>query len=135
VTGVEVCRCGHDRAQHSGAREDDFGCNVPGCYASGKCSGFSPEDTPLDPFADPAASTALPEPRTSSAETQDQRERRCRFWRNCTCSHTDCMDGWLDEEEPNPSSINPHNIAVRKCSRCRDAQEMHAELAGMRGKR
>lgn len=93
-------------------------------------------DEPLDPFADPAApaaSTARPQPETT-AETADQRARRCRFYKHCTCDHTVCRDGWLDDDVPNPTSINPHNVANARCRFCADAQEMAGELSAMRGR-
>lgn len=90
-------------------------------------------DEPLDPFADPAASTATPKPAEHKADTAEQRERRCRFHKHCTCSHTECFDGWLDADEVRATEMNKQQVASRRCPRCADAQEMFFELQDMRG--
>lgn len=96
-------------------------------------------DVPLDPFADPASpepppSTARTQPATT-AETAEQRSRRCPFWKHCTCDHTECRDGWLDEDEPDPTPMDAHHVRSRRCRFCNDAREMASELRAMRGKR
>ena len=109
-------------------------------------------DAPLDPFADPARGAGSPlgdpdalgadgKPRRThqqpehTQETADQRARRCPFHKVCVCDHTVCRDGWLDEEDLTRVVNGVVYPAVVRCPRCKDAQEMTSELAGMRGKR
>lgn len=94
----------------------------------------SPEvvaDAPLDPFADPAApapARTYQQPAVT-AETAEQRARRCPHFKVCVCDHTDCREGWLDADEPDPIPSDPMHVRTRRCPRCNDAREMTTELS------
>lgn len=61
-----------------------------------------------------------------------EREKRCAFHDHCACTHTECTEGWLDVEQPEPRRGDPDRTVVARCPNCRDAMLMADELAPKR---
>lgn len=58
---------------------------------------------------------------------REQRARRCVFHQLCACPHTDCRDGWLDEEGTVEAANGLMYPASRRCPFCNDAVLMAVE--------
>lgn len=58
---------------------------------------------------------------------EDELSRRCRFHDLCACTHTECRDGWMDEETTVVGLNGRRYTAVQLCPPCRDAFLMAEE--------
>lgn len=59
--------------------------------------------------------------------SQSAWSRRCVYHAICVCDHTDCRDGWLDEESVITNNMGRNYPAVRRCPHCNDALLMAEE--------
>lgn len=64
--------------------------------------------------------------RTYSPEAE-ARERRCTFWEVCICTHTECRDGWLDDDTTVVGANGRSYAAAQRCPRCEEGLQMAQE--------
>lgn len=72
---------------------------------------------------------SVPRPMTASALTpeQEERSRRCAFYKICACPHTDCRAGVSDTYGVVRSVLGGDYPMARWCSHCQDARIMAME--------
>lgn len=83
-----------------------------------------------DALRDAHAAASLPWGR--GVRVDDTRERRCVNHTTCICTHTECRDGWLDDDSTVPGwRAGAYRKSVR-CPVCWEAVEMRGELTPRR---
>lgn len=63
-----------------------------------------------------------------------QGARTCAWKDHCRCTHTNCWDGFLDEE----ITVRNHEfdyLTVRRCPQCAKAREISIEVAAQKNRR
>lgn len=75
--------------------------------------------------------TAVPRPDLPRLSDKANRwGRRCTYWRLCHCPHTNCRDGWADQETTRTSALDREYPAAVRCAPCTDALD-DAEQRGI----